>query len=63
MKFALQFGLPSLALGSAISRGTRGGHEIDEHDFVYVKGLRLYDAHGLHYLTGWSFTSIVDSSR
>jgi hypothetical protein len=63
MKFALKLGLPSLALSSAVSRGHRGGHEIDKNDFVHVKGLRLYDSNGLHYLTGQSFPLYLDSRR
>lgn len=33
-------------------RGNEKKHGIDEDDFVYVDGLRLYDSDGLHYLTG-----------
>lgn len=50
---AVQLFLASLALGSAISRGHRQHHGIDEDDFIKVDGLRLYDSKGaLHYLTG-----------
>lgn len=52
MKFVLNFGLLPLALSSAVSGGGRRGQGIDENDFVYAKGLRLYDAKGLHYITG-----------
>jgi mannan endo-1,4-beta-mannosidase len=52
MKFAVQLGLPALVLSSAVPRSDRGGCKIEEDDFVHVKGLRLFDANGLHYLTG-----------
>jgi mannan endo-1,4-beta-mannosidase len=52
MKFALKFGLLPLALGSTVSSRGRKGQGIDKNDFVYVKGLRLYDGKGLHYITG-----------
>jgi mannan endo-1,4-beta-mannosidase len=44
--------LVSLAFGIALPGRGRKGHGIDQDDFVYVKGLRLYDSKGLHYLTG-----------
>jgi mannan endo-1,4-beta-mannosidase len=52
MKFATQLALPALALSSAVPKSVRDGCKIDEDDFVHVKGLRLFDAKGLHYITG-----------
>lgn len=54
MRLPLQVGLGSLALTSALPGHGRKKPGIDEYDFVYVQGLRLYDAEGLHYLTGKS---------
>lgn len=54
MKAALQIGLGSLALTSALPGQERKSRGIAEDDFIYVKDLRLYDSEGLHYLTGIS---------
>jgi mannan endo-1,4-beta-mannosidase len=51
-----QLVLGSLALASASPSCDGQGHGIEENDFVYVKGLRLYDSKGLHYLTGILFS-------
>jgi mannan endo-1,4-beta-mannosidase len=52
MRIVLHTSLASLALGAALPGGGKKSHGIDQDDFVYVKGLRLYDSKGLHYLTG-----------
>jgi mannan endo-1,4-beta-mannosidase len=52
MRLTLQLVLSSLAMASAAPSCDGEGHGIEKDDFVYVKGLRLYDSKGLHYLTG-----------
>jgi mannan endo-1,4-beta-mannosidase len=52
MRSVLQFVLGSLALSTALPSNRFNSHDINQDDFVYVKGLRLYDAKGLHYITG-----------
>jgi mannan endo-1,4-beta-mannosidase len=52
MRLISQLVLNSLALASAAPSCDGNGHGIVKDDFVYVKGLRLYDSKGLHYLTG-----------
>jgi mannan endo-1,4-beta-mannosidase len=52
MGLTLQLMLSSLALASVAPSCDGKGRSIDKDDFVYVKGLRLYDSKGLHYLTG-----------
>jgi mannan endo-1,4-beta-mannosidase len=52
MKLVLQFNLASLVFGIALPGRDTQSNVIDQDDFVYVKGLRLYDSKGLHYLTG-----------
>jgi|TARA_R110002003_G_scaffold433_15_gene19823 mannan endo-1,4-beta-mannosidase len=52
MRFILQLASVSIAFGTAVSKGGRRAHGIREDDFVHVKGLRLYDSKGLHYITG-----------
>jgi ribosomal protein S12 len=52
MRLPLQVGIRSLALTSALPGHGTKSRRIEENDFVYVQGLRLYDAEGLHYLTG-----------
>jgi mannan endo-1,4-beta-mannosidase len=52
MLSALLLGFACLALSSVVPCDGGDGREIKDDDFVYVKGLRLYDSKGLHYLTG-----------
>jgi mannan endo-1,4-beta-mannosidase len=52
MRSVLFLGLAASALSAAIPRDGPDSHGIEDDDFVYVKGLRLYDSKGLHYLTG-----------
>jgi mannan endo-1,4-beta-mannosidase len=52
MKGVLLLGLAASALTAAIPCDDASSHGIEDDDFVYVKGLRLYDSKGLHYLTG-----------
>jgi mannan endo-1,4-beta-mannosidase len=52
MRAALQVGLGSLALTSALPGHGRKSRGLAEDDFIFVKDLRLYDSEGLHYLTG-----------
>lgn len=52
MRVIVQLILASIARGATLRRGNEKKHGIDEDDFVYVDGLRLYDSDGLHYLTG-----------
>lgn len=61
MKTSLQLLWASLAAGSVLPRGGYGtnGSAIDKDDFVYVKGLRLYDNDGLYYMTGNSTFSFL----
>ena len=52
MKTAIQLSLVSLVAGNVVLKGETASHAIHKHDFVYVDGLRLHDAKGLHYITG-----------
>lgn len=52
MRVILQLILASIASGATLRRGNWKEHGIDDDDFIYVNGLRLYDSNGLHYLTG-----------
>lgn len=52
MKRVLFLGLAASAVSAAIPSDDASSHGIEDDDFVYVKGLRLYDSKGLHYLTG-----------
>ncbi|KAF1916212.1 glycoside hydrolase superfamily [Ampelomyces quisqualis] len=60
MRLVLHFGFVSLAFGIALPGHGRKVHTIDQDDFVYVKGLRLYDSKGLHYLTGMNYWACMN---
>jgi hypothetical protein len=51
--------LASLALSTAVPTHDKKGHGIEKDDFVHVKGLRLYDSTGLHYITGIVFQFLI----
>lgn len=49
---ASSYSLACLVFGITSVYGGRHNHGIKQNDFVKVKGLRLYDSEGLHYITG-----------
>ncbi|KAH5085504.1 hypothetical protein HBI56_029970 [Parastagonospora nodorum] len=60
MRSVLFLGLAASALSAAIPRDGPDSHGIEDDDFVYVKGLRLYDSKGLHYLTGMNYWACMN---
>ncbi|KAH8727893.1 glycoside hydrolase superfamily [Phaeosphaeriaceae sp. PMI808] len=60
MKVVLQLAFVSLACSLAVPGSDSNRHSNDQDDFIHVKGLRLYDSKGLHYVTGMNYWACMN---
>ncbi|KAJ4347119.1 uncharacterized protein N0V89_011057 [Didymosphaeria variabile] len=56
----LSFAVAATALNTPRNPHKKKPHAIDPKDFVYVDGLRLKDAKGLHYITGLNYWACLN---